>query len=215
MGGRAGRGSSQRAGEEATCPRRRRSRCGRKGGEWVVARQGRTRALSKHPTQKEAKPVGRDRVRKDKVEFLLKGSSVRLREIHSPARSRRRLAARAMTIRHIGADGVIRGAPKRRVGGTPPPRGNRDGRRCVVAPSVAVNWGSGLAQQGPSGVGHGRLLEARPGWSTDLGGPGGAAARAARPRCPPGGWRMCGAGAWASDPGGGATPARRNQVEIK
>ena len=43
------------------------------GGHWVVARQGSSRALSKHPTQKEAEPVGRERAKKDKVESILKG----------------------------------------------------------------------------------------------------------------------------------------------
>ncbi len=49
-------------------------------GEWVVARQGSPRALSKHPTQKEAEPVGRDRARKDKVEFILKGRDGQIRK---------------------------------------------------------------------------------------------------------------------------------------
>ena len=50
------------------------------GGEWVVARQGSTRALSKHPTQKEAEPQGRGRARKDKVEFILKGRDGQIRK---------------------------------------------------------------------------------------------------------------------------------------
>ena len=49
-------------------------------GQWVVARQGSSRALSKHPTQKEAEPVGRDRARKDKVEFILKGRDGQIRK---------------------------------------------------------------------------------------------------------------------------------------
>ena len=50
------------------------------GGEWVVARQGSAGALSKHPTQKEAEPVGRDRARSDKVEFILKGRDGQIRK---------------------------------------------------------------------------------------------------------------------------------------
>ena len=49
-------------------------------GQWVVARQGSSRALSKHPTQKEAEPVGRERARKDKVEFILKGRDGQIRK---------------------------------------------------------------------------------------------------------------------------------------
>jgi len=50
------------------------------GEQWVVARQGSARALSKHPTQKEAEPVGRDRARHDEVEFILKGRDGQLQE---------------------------------------------------------------------------------------------------------------------------------------
>jgi hypothetical protein len=50
------------------------------GEQWVVARQGSARALSKHPTQKEAEPVGRDRARQDKVEFILKGRDGQIRK---------------------------------------------------------------------------------------------------------------------------------------
>lgn len=49
-------------------------------GQWVVARKGSSRALSKHPTQKEAEPVGRDRARRDKVEFILKGRDGHIRK---------------------------------------------------------------------------------------------------------------------------------------
>ncbi len=49
-------------------------------GQWVVARQGSSRALSKHSTQKEAEPVGRERARKDKVEFILKGRDGQIRK---------------------------------------------------------------------------------------------------------------------------------------
>ena len=56
-----------------------------KGEEWVVARQGSARALSKHPTQKEAEPVGRDQARKDQVEFILKGRDGQIRKKDSSA----------------------------------------------------------------------------------------------------------------------------------
>ncbi len=58
------------------------------GGQWVVARQGSSRALSKHPTQKEAEPVGRERARKDKVEFILKGRDGQIRVVGQFERSR-------------------------------------------------------------------------------------------------------------------------------
>ena len=56
----------------------------------VVARQGSARALSKHPTQKEAEPVGRDQARKDQVEFILKGRDGQIRKKDSYGRDPRR-----------------------------------------------------------------------------------------------------------------------------
>ena len=78
--------TSMRGEEEGDVPEKKPIEVRPEAGQWVVARQGSTRALSKHPTQKEAEPAGRDRARRDKVEFILKGrdGQIRKKDSHGP-----------------------------------------------------------------------------------------------------------------------------------
>ena len=113
-------------------------------GQWVVARQGSSRALSKHPTQKEAEPVGRERARKDKVEFILKGRDGQIGKKDSygpdPRRSKGKPAPPAAS-RYPGIitiiPGLTRPGPNRDLARRRPPGGARSSRRPACRRSTA------------------------------------------------------------------------------